>query len=274
MRGTFTAGVLEAFAEEWGNGSGVFDFVVACSAGVCNAASFLAEQPRRNRQVYLEFLDGSKLIRWSRLFTGGNVMDIDYLTDDVTVRLCPLDLDKLRRCPIPLHIGVMDAITGESRYLNSHSDDLMTAFRATCALPGFFRRDVFWDGHRYIDGGVSDPVPVRKAIELGANELIVVLTSAIEKRTVKRWHPPGWLRFMSPDPSVRKALADRHLRYRDVADLLSDPGPGIRIHVVRPSRPLPVGRATRNRRKLELGCEMGYEEGKQFIARIQEFKKS
>jgi predicted patatin/cPLA2 family phospholipase len=222
----------------------------------------------------LEFLDGSKLVRWSRLLTFGNVMDIDYLTDDVTVRLCPLDMDKLRQCPTPLYIGVMDAVTGESRYLNSHTDDLISAFRATCALPGFYRPHVHYNGRRYIDGGVSDPVPIRKALELGATELTVVLTSSIESRTEKRWQPPGWLRFMSSAPAVRKALADRHLRYRDVAELLSNPGPDIRIDVVRPSRPLPVGRATRDRRKLEQACDLGYEDGKKFIARTQELENS
>ncbi len=82
MRGVYTSGVLEAFDE-----AGLcFDSIVACSAGACAAASYLAGQAWRNRRVYLDFLDGKKLVRFSRLLTGGNVMDIDYFTDDVTLR--------------------------------------------------------------------------------------------------------------------------------------------------------------------------------------------
>ncbi len=114
MRGSFTAGVLEAFAEKLGDHRVFFDYVVACSAGACNAASFLAGQSWRNRLLYLDYLDGGKLVRWSRLFTGGDVMDIDYLIDDVTVKLCPLDLEGLRSCPTPLYIGVMDAQSGQA----------------------------------------------------------------------------------------------------------------------------------------------------------------
>ena len=77
MRGVYTSGVLEAFDE-----AGLcFDSIVACSAGACAAASYLAGQAWRNRRVYLDLLDSKKLVRFSRLLTDGNVMDIDYFTD-------------------------------------------------------------------------------------------------------------------------------------------------------------------------------------------------
>lgn len=269
MRGTFTAGVLEAFAEKLGDGGRGFNMAVACSAGACNAASYLAGQTWRNRRIYLDFLDGGKLVRWSRLFVGGNVMDIDYLIDEVTVRLCPLDLERLKKNPIPLYIGVMDADTGDTKYLMSHEDDLITGLRATCALPTFYRRPVSYQGRRYIDGGVSDPVPVQKAIELGAQELVVVLTSPVEARKRRSRHLPGMLRLLSSDPAVRNALEKRYLRYRKVSDLIDSPPRGVTIRVLRPSRPLGVSRATRDRRKLEKACDLGYEDGRRFVSLLQ-----
>jgi predicted patatin/cPLA2 family phospholipase len=264
MRGTFTTGVLEAFAEILGVGNG-FDYVVGCSAGALSAASYLAGQPDRNRRIYLEYLDGSKFIRWSRLFTGGNVMDIDYLFDDVTVKSCPLNFERLQDHPTPLHIGVMDAETGQSRYLSSHKVDLLTALKATCALPSFYRTTVTYEGRSYVDGGVGDPVPIKKALGLGARELVVVLTSAIEKRTKEPRRIPGLTRLLSPDPTVRRALESRHLRYREAAELLDSPPPGIRVHIIRPSQPLAASRATRNRAKLERACDQGYEDGLSFL---------
>ncbi len=178
MRGVYSAGVLEAFSETDAGRGLRFDFVVACSAGACVAASYLAGQPRRNRQVYLDFLDGDKLVRFRRLATGGSVMDIDYLAFEVTLRLCPLDIEALRRSETRLYIGVTDCETGESRYLTNHEDDLVTAIRATCSLPFFSRKEVSYQGRSYVDGGVSDPVPVAKAIALGATEVVLVLTSS------------------------------------------------------------------------------------------------
>jgi predicted patatin/cPLA2 family phospholipase len=270
MRGVYTAGVLEALSEaesETEAESLDFDHVVACSAGACNAASYLADQPERNRRVYLDFLDGRKLVRFSRLLVGGSIMDIDYLTDEVTVRLCPLDLERLRRCPTRLHIGVTDCDTGEVRYLTNHDDELLTAFRATCALPFFYRGRVFYQGRRYVDGGVADPVPIQKALSLGAKELVVVLTSDIEARGQSS---PGAVhvlvnRLLSPSAAVSEAMTERRYRYKEAAALLASPPEGVVVRVIRPSRPLPVKRTTTDRALLEAACDLGYADGRAFV---------
>jgi predicted patatin/cPLA2 family phospholipase len=268
MRGVYTSGVLEAFSEAR-DGDGVFfPEVVACSSGACAAASYLSGQPYRNREVYLDYLDGDKLVRFRRLFTGGNVMDIDYLANDVTLRLCPLDLDALTRSTSRLHIGVTDWETGEPRFLNNHEDDVVTAFRATCALPFFYRGEVRYQGRRYVDGGVSDPVPLGKAVALGAKDIVLVLTSPIEERGEKRSLFPLLDWFFSPSPAVRRALSARHLRYREAARLVASPPEGVRVEVVRPSRPLPVKRTTTDRELLEEGLNLGYEDGKKYLATL------
>jgi predicted patatin/cPLA2 family phospholipase len=269
MRGVYSAGVLEAFSET-NAGKGIrFDGVVACSAGACVAASYLAGQPSRNRRVYLDFLDGNKLVRFRRLVTGGSVMDIDYLAFEVTLRLCPLDIDALRRSETPLYIGVTDCETGESRYLTNHEDNLVTAIRATCSLPFFSREEVPYQGRLYVDGGVSDPVPVEKAIELGATEVVLVLTSPIERRGRKRSTFSVFDRFLSSSPAIRRSLAERHLRYRDAARVLASPPNGVRIEVVRPSRPLPISRTTTRRSLLEEGCDLGCEDGRAFVKGLE-----
>lgn len=263
MRGVYTSGVLEAFDE-----AGLtFSNIVAVSAGACAAASFLAGQTWRNRRVYLDFLDGSKLVRFRRLLTGGDVMDIDYLVDDVTLKLCPLDLSAVRASQSRLHIGVTDWESGEPRYLNNREDDLLTAIRATCALPFFYRREVLYQGRRYVDGGVSDPVPIQRALDLGAREVVVVLTSAIRARGSKRRALLGFGRHDSLSEAIRRGLRDRYLRYREASRTVDRPPDGVTVHVVQPSRPLPVSRTTTARARLEEGCNLGRTDGRSFVAR-------
>ncbi len=151
----------------------------------------------------------------------------------------------------------------------SHRDDLLTALRATCALPSFYRRPVLYQGHRYVDGGVSDPVPIRKTIELGAKDITLVLTSSVEARARRRWRLPGLARLASSEPAVRKALERRYLCYREAAEVIARPPEGVEIRVVRPSRPLGVSRTTRDREKLAQSCDLGYEEGCQFIRKMR-----
>src|SRR3990172_5588576 len=269
MRGVYSAGVLEAFSET-NAGKGLrFDGVVACSAGACVAASYLACQPRRNRQVYLDFLDGDKLVRFGRRLTGGGGMDMGYLALEVTLRLCPLDIDALRRSETRLYIGVTDCETGESRYLTNHEDNLITAIRATCSLLFFSREEVPYQGRLYVDGGVSDPVPLEKAIELGATEVVLVLTSPIESRGRKRSPFSVFDRFLSSSPAIRRSLRERHLRFRDAARVLASPPNGVRIEVVRPSRLLPIRRTTTRRSLLEEGCDLGCEDGRAFVKGLE-----
>jgi predicted patatin/cPLA2 family phospholipase len=264
MRGAYSAGVLEAFSEAPALS---FESVVACSAGACVAASYLAGQPRRNRQVYLDYLDGGKLVRIRRLFEGRSVMDVDYLAFDVTLRLCPLDIEALRRSPTRLYIGVTDCETGDCRYLTNHEDDVVTAIRATCSLPFFSRTEVPYQGRRYVDGGVADPVPIEKAIALGGTDLILVLTSSIERRG-ERSRLSVFDPLFSSSPAIRKSLRERHLRYREAARVLKSPPPGVRISVVRPSRPLPVKRTTTRRPRLAEACDLGYQDGRAFLSEL------
>lgn len=263
MRGVYTSGVLEALDEA----GAVFDTVVACSAGACAGASFLAGQTWRNRHIYLDLLDGDKLVRFRRVLTGGSIMDIDYLADDVTTRLCPLDVGAIRDSDTRFEIGVTDWLTGEPHYLNNRDDELLVAFRATCALPFFYRGEVVYRDRRVLDGGVSDPVPLERALALGATDIVVVLTSPIESRGAPRRRLPGLERLFSSSPGVRAALRQRHQRYRRAAEILRDPPHGSRIRVIRPSRELPVSRTTTDRSRLEAGCDLGLADGRAFLTR-------
>ncbi|MGH9337602.1 MAG: DUF6363 domain-containing protein, partial [Vicinamibacteria bacterium] len=55
---------------------------------------------------------------------------------------------------------------------------------------------------------------------------------------------------------------------RDAARVVASPPTGVRVSVVRPSRALPVGRTTTRRSLLEEGCDLGYEDGRAFAARL------
>lgn len=265
MRGVYTVGVLEALVE-----AGVeFPHIVACSAGACAAVSLVAGQPERNRHIYLDLLDGTKLVRFRRLLTGGNVMDIDYLAEDVTLRLCPLDIDAVRRSRTHLHVGVTDWLTGKARYFEAgecdSDDELVRLLKATCALPFFYRDEVMFRNRRYLDGGVSDPVPLEEALAVGGDDILVVLTSPIEARGAQPMSPLV-AKLLSSGEAVRRALATRYLRYRRASELVHAPPSGTRIRVIRPSRELPVRRTTTDRDRLEAGCDLGLEDGRRFFA--------
>ena len=74
--------------------------------------------------------------------------------------------------PIPLGIVATEMKSGDRAVFRSGS--IETAVRASCAIPGLFQ-PVKIDDNVYIDGGMSDPVPVALAREMGADVVIAVV---------------------------------------------------------------------------------------------------
>ena len=97
------------------------------------------------------------------------------------------------------------------------------------------------DGHPFADGGVSDPIPIRRAIADGATDITVVLT---HKLTFRLKPIPRWLgRVAYPEfPKVARVwTARQNVNYNAALELMKHPPPGVRIQVFSPLRPLPVG---------------------------------
>lgn len=74
--------------------------------------------------------------------------------------------------PIPLGVVATEMSSGDRAVFRSGS--IEAAVRASCAIPGLFQ-PVRIGEKVYIDGGMSDPVPVALAREMGADAVIAVV---------------------------------------------------------------------------------------------------
>ena len=116
------------------------------------------------------------------------------------------------------------------------------------------------DGRPYADGGVCDPIPIRRAIEDGARDITVVLT---HKPGLRLKALPRWVgRLAYPKfPEVARAWTTRQcVNYNAALDLMQQPPPGVRIRLFRPLRPMPVGRFTGGQKQLDAALLLGHEE--------------
>lgn len=77
MRGVFTTGVLDAFMKH----DVYFQYVVAVSAGACNAMSYISRQPRRARISNIDYLAKYDYIGIRHLVTQGCMFDQKLLYD-------------------------------------------------------------------------------------------------------------------------------------------------------------------------------------------------
>lgn len=263
IRSAYVAGVLMAFHDQ---GFNQFDAVVGTSAGACCGANFIAGEPEKNRQILEDYLTGNSFVRFGNIFSRKNIVDIDFLIDEVCAKLVPLQTEKVKNSPIPLYITAVDYLTGEICYFNSREHDLKEALRASCAMPYLYRKKVVYRGRRYLDGGLLIDIPVQKALDLGCDEIVVVSTRMRGYQKPKS-RLPKWVHrlYYHDSPAIADVFGKRHLIYNETLRLISNPPAGKTIHLVAPKTPLPVKRTTRDKSKVKEGVLRGYDDGLRFL---------
>ena len=257
MRGSHTAGALWALVT---HGITEFDVVCATSAGACTVAYFVARQFHLFDKVWQKYLHSGHFIRFQNLFTNRPVMDLDYLLDHVFREKEPLDTEAIRRSPTLFYITATDCETGKTHYFNNREHPILPALKATAALPLVYRNAVVIDGRRYMDGGLTDPIPVQKAIDAGCDEIWVLLT-----------RPPGYRKspplvplvpkfYEQSHPVLAKVIAAQHETYNEALARVERAELPCRLRVIRPEVKLPISRLTANRERILRALQQGYKD--------------
>ncbi len=263
IRSAFVAGVLLALHDK---GLNHFDVITGTSAGACCAANFMAGEPEKNKIILENYLTGSRFVRFGKIFSKENIVDIDYLIDDICGGIIPMNFEKVKKSATKLYITATDYQSGQTAYFDNRHDDIAQALRASCAMPYLYRKKVFYKNRRYLDGGMTVAIPVEKAIEEGCSEIVVIgsRTKGYRKSPDKI---PAWIhsRVYSDSPVIVKTFRDWHVTYNRELDLIQNPPAGVTIHYIAPEGPMPVTRTTRDPAKVKEGIQLGYQTGIDFV---------
>jgi NTE family protein len=89
-----------------------------------------------------------------------------------------LDIHQLRRSPIKLKIGAVNVLTGEMFYADPSEQHFFDYLQASSSLPFIMPPIQIGDDHRkvFMDGGLREVIPLKQAIEDGAEEIIAIAT--------------------------------------------------------------------------------------------------
>lgn len=98
--------------------------------------------------------------------------------------------------------------------------DLIDAVLASCAVPGLLPAVRIGDRH-YLDGGIVESIPVKRALELGADEIYVLQVGRIEQPL----EPPR-------RPHEVAMVAFEIARRRSFASAMADLPEGVSVHVL------------------------------------------
>ncbi|WP_295581135.1 patatin family protein [uncultured Oscillibacter sp.] len=175
LRTIFSAGVLDAFLD---GGLPLPDYTIGVSAGIAYGVSYLSRQSRRNLKLLTTFANDRRYMGWRNLADRENrcYFGLKFSYETIPNQLLPFDYDTFDAYPGTVEAVVTNLDTGRADYLPvPRRDSPNLLLEATCAIPLMF--PVFHiGGQPYLDGGCADPIPWRRALELGCDRLVVVLT--------------------------------------------------------------------------------------------------
>ncbi|KMK74620.1 patatin-like phospholipase family protein [Alkalihalobacillus pseudalcaliphilus] len=270
-RGVFTAGVLKELMER----NMYFPYVIGVSAGACNGSSYISKQKDRNRSVHMDFLDNPEYLSFRNYVKKRELFGMDFLFDKLPNELMPYDFDTYRKAEENLVIGTTDCMTGEAIYYDrvERPSDLYTVLRASSSLP-FVAPVVPYQQRILMDGGIADPIPIKKSIEDGHTKNIVILTQ--NRDYVKKPQSHGWLlrRKYRQYPGLIRAVEQRHRIYNETLQFIRDEEKKGHLFVISPSEKLDVGRVERSKAKLEALYEKGQAEMQKQMEALEEFVQS
>lgn len=257
MRGSYTAGVLQAFMD----GSFVADALIGVSAGASNGVSYISGQAGRGIRTNVDYAGDKRYASWQSYVRTGSFFGMDYVFGEIPETLDPFDFEAFYASPTAFYAGATDVNTGKAVFFEK--EDLIpgcVALRASCSLP-MLSPIVSFQGGEYLDGGVADPIPIDKALSIGCERLVVVLTRPRDYRKKPQRLRAIYRTMYRKYPAFIKAMELRHLVYNHTLEKLARLEQEGRALVIAPQTALEVDRFGKDRQKLLDACNLGLADG-------------
>ena len=255
LRGLYSAGVLDIMMDNNIN----IDVIVGTSAGALFGPNYFSKQRGRAIRYNKRFCkDRRNISMWSWLFTG-NVVNKNFAYYKITKELDVFDNETFIKSGKELYVTATNIESGECEYfkINNVLSD-MEKLRATSAIP-IMTKPVKINGKYYLDGGVSDSIPIKKCLELGCDKVIVVLTQPkkykkkiISDKKIKMIN----IIFKKYSKLINRML-NRHNEYNECIKYINNLEKKNKVFVIRPSEKLDINLIERNPDKLEKIYQVG-----------------
>ena len=268
MRGLFTAGILDAWME-----AGIpFDGLVGVSAGACFGCNYKSRQPGRVIRYNKRFAKDSRYCSWTSLLRTGDIFNADFCYREIPSTLDPFDAKTFEAHPMEFHIAATDCATGKAVYRRLDKAD-ETAFKwiqASASMP-VVSRPVRIDGGDYLDGGLSDGIPLGYFESLGFARNVVITTRPHGYRKFpsdKMWIIKPWLRKY---PAIYQALTTRHRWYNETLAYIDKRVAAGAAFLVCPPETLPIGRVCHDPATMQRVYDIGHDLGRAHLPALCAF---
>lgn len=266
FRPVFSSGVMDALLSE----NILLPYCIGVSAGIADGVSYISKQPQRNLEIVQKYRNDKRYMSRSNYRKNRSLFGLDFVFGEIPDKLIPFDKETFFSYQGKCLVGVTNAATGEAEYKDAMDmDDKYTMLRATCALPIFFPA-IELDGQKYYDGGIADPIPVRKALDDGCDKVLVVLTQPrgfVKK--LGKYDKMGARVLGRKYPELKKAILARPDLYNETVEFCHELTGEGKVMIIRPNHVLNSFES--DVQKLEMSYWHGYRMTKEKMNKIKSF---
>ena len=267
MRGVYTAGVLDYFMEK----NLYFDDCYGVSAGACHISSYVSKQIGRSMKVTLDYINDKRYCSINSLIKTGDMFGVEMLYDIIPNKLELYDYETFNKFKGNFYSVVTNCKTGKAEYIKikDMKKDII-AVRASSSLP-LLSRIVEINGKEYLDGGITDSIPIKKSIKDGHKKNVVILTRDKTYRKSK----PKFLSFFKLKykkyPNLVKAIENRYKMYNETLDFIEEEKAKNKVFIIQPKLPVKISRIEKDKDKLKELYDQGYEDAKELYEDLMKF---
>lgn len=269
LRTIFSTGVCDAFLD---NALPMPDYTIGVSAGIAYGASYLSRQSRRNLKLVMTYARDRRYMGMRNLLNPHNraYFGLKFVYDTIPNELVPFDYDAFEAYAGDAEAVVTSLDSGEAEYWEvPRHDRSNTVLQATCAIPIMFP-PIELDGRLYFDGGCADPIPWKRAFDVGCDRVVVVLTR--ERDYVKR---PDSVRAVElafrKYPAFVETMRRRTEAYNDTrSELFALEAQG-KLIVIAPEDTLGCSRTERDLNVIRSLWQEGYFMGRKVAGQVRRF---
>ena len=257
MRALFTAGVLDALLDVKELD---IDGIVGVSAGALFGVNYVSGQKERAIRYNKKYARDKRYMGLYSWITTGNAVNEEFAFYEIPFKLDVFDQEKFKESKIDFYVVMTNVESGKPEYvLIKDVFKQMEYLRATSALP-FASKIIEINGKKYLDGGISDSIPIDYCESLGYDKIILVLTRP------ENTHKDDKLNFLyklvyRKYPNLVERLINMGKDYEVVLKKIKDLENENKIFVIRPPKVLKIGRLEKNEDKIQNVYDIGLNTG-------------
>lgn len=271
LRGLFTGGAVDCLIDNQIE----FQYVAGVSAGGGNALNYVAKQKYRMKKIMMpedKRLNGFGFHAFLRC---GKLIDLKHMYFDYPYKYCPFDYEAYFNSDKECEFVATNCITGEAEYLSESKDEYRLSMigMATCTVPLVCKPTVI-DGIPYLDGSISDSLPIKRAIEKGCKRQFVIFTREEETK------PTDYKKMMKiikivfkKYPKLINRFHNRFDEYYKELNYLKELEKEGKIYILRPEIPS-ISKTKPDYERAEEFYIHGYELMNKKLPELKEFLKS